>query len=1230
MGLAADAGPLELGAVLAGRYEVRAPLGRGGAGAVYRVLDRDSGQERALKVHAPAMGHDDDGWRWRLRREFYLMAQLAHPNIVRVHDWGEHGGLLYYTMDLVPGRDAADLRPLAADEVVQLLVAMGAALGFVHARGYVHQDVKPRNVRIPDAPADSAPGPGGRAGRFLSAVLMDFGLLAPIGTRPEQRVLGTPGYQAPEVLVGGPADPRSDLFALGVSAYGLLTTSLPNPLAGPEALREQLHHVPPLLAQLIGDLLALDLRARPGSTAELLERLSSLTPAVARVAQTAPSYLLAPPLIGREVEIEALWSCWGHASTGHGGTAYVVAPAGVGKSHLLRTLALEMRVAGAVVAETSGELGQQAPFSAAGRLLESLEADARVGLRSGAAGSELRAAFESALDAAARAGAPVAILVDDLQWCDAPSVELLEELERSLRTRPVLLVCAVRQTDSGPEAALLLDRLRRGSLLVCELQPLDREGTRALLAKLFGEDAIGADLVDHLHETAGGHPYLTLELARTLVERHLATFEAGRWRLVPDAELVKTTLPRTLERGLTDRLEQLSSAARPVAEALAVLGGRATASGLAQLTGENEAHLFAALDELEVRRVALVHEGQVAFVHPRLQEVLYGALPLLHRQAWHRRAAAWLRLQSQSTFTRGPRARVELAGSLGLHLARGGPQTELEALPWLRQAGQAAYEAADLQGVNLMLGEAAQILERRGGPAVPPELAEIWEQLGISAATHDLTLTVHLYRRLRDYLDPAGVYRNVTTRARYVGPKLAVLGGIVETALRRLPEAGLAAPRQALNFAGRYALCSAYLGICEALIGELANSRSTLDSLDRFAAAQGGDALGFAALARAILGTSTGELELTRRLSQEAPRILARSRPTVPAVETRRGLAQSWLIGGWVIAVRGEPDREGSIAAMVDDLDLRDGDPNLAMHAMAVPCALHARRGEVHLMLAARSRALERCRKLNGGWQETLTGPTNVPLLAEAGMASRIRDDRRAFDALMPAGPFKDVWAEVFAGLHLHATGDPAAGAVRMDRAALLAEAPEVRSPLWRGQALWLAAEAWLAAGEPGRAWRRARAAIDDARAPELRFVWLEGRAQRVLARVALQEGDLGRADHALRASREIAERLDNPGERAHVLLLQAELLAARGELMSEAQELGWKAEHAFVTLGNGLMAQRAAGVRARAGGAPAGLADDGGALDRTTGLALDGPTQFDENTLELHIRQRRGPGASD
>ncbi|HWB76910.1 MAG TPA: serine/threonine-protein kinase, partial [Nannocystaceae bacterium] len=211
-----------------GRYVVLSKLGAGGMGVVLAAYDPQLDRKVALKVLHPSREHKEREAR-RLLREAMAMARLTHPNVITVHDVGEHEKLVYISMELVEGgtleHKLAQRPPWP--EVLELFIAAGRGLAAAHAKGLVHRDFKPENVMV------------GEDGRVR---VMDFGLAhdavtdsgtatpsspdapVPIAMKRSMdthagRVAGTPGFIAPELHRGEPADPRSDQFAFGVALY---------------------------------------------------------------------------------------------------------------------------------------------------------------------------------------------------------------------------------------------------------------------------------------------------------------------------------------------------------------------------------------------------------------------------------------------------------------------------------------------------------------------------------------------------------------------------------------------------------------------------------------------------------------------------------------------------------------------------------------------------------------------------------------------------------------------------------------------------------------------------------------------------------------------------------------------------------------------------------------------------------------------------------------------------
>jgi serine/threonine-protein kinase len=213
-----DAVRTALEAKLRGQYRIVRLLGRGGMGAVYLARDLALDREVAVKVVKTGGPEIHD----RLRREARTAARLSHPNIVPLHAFGEVEGMPYFVMGYVRGESLATrLRrdgKLPEEEARRVLAELADALDHAHRQGVVHRDVKPDNVLLDD-----------ESGR---AMLTDFGVAKALGRGETLTstggVVGTPHYMSPEQAAGrADLDPRSDLYSLGVMAYGMLTGRLP-------------------------------------------------------------------------------------------------------------------------------------------------------------------------------------------------------------------------------------------------------------------------------------------------------------------------------------------------------------------------------------------------------------------------------------------------------------------------------------------------------------------------------------------------------------------------------------------------------------------------------------------------------------------------------------------------------------------------------------------------------------------------------------------------------------------------------------------------------------------------------------------------------------------------------------------------------------------------------------------------------------------------------------------
>jgi eukaryotic-like serine/threonine-protein kinase len=303
--------------VIAERYRVLEILGLGGMGAVYRVFDDSTHREVALKrLQVPAQADDRAVIEALFEQEFRTLAQLDHPRVVRVYDYGTDRDGAYYTMELLDSVGLGDCAPLPWREACVLAHDVGSSLALLHARRLIHRDVSPHNVRRT------------RDGR---AKLIDFGAMAAMG--PCEQVIGTPAFTAPEVAHRLTLDARCDLFSLGATLYFALTGQLAYSArtfsqlqhawsvrpASPSAL---VHDIPAQLDALVMSLLSLEPALRPRSAAEVMQQLAGLAGIdpdehldLARV------YLATPELVGRNAllsEVERRAQHITRASAGRG------------------------------------------------------------------------------------------------------------------------------------------------------------------------------------------------------------------------------------------------------------------------------------------------------------------------------------------------------------------------------------------------------------------------------------------------------------------------------------------------------------------------------------------------------------------------------------------------------------------------------------------------------------------------------------------------------------------------------------------------------------------------------------------------------------------------------------------------------------------------------------------------------------------------------------------------
>jgi serine/threonine-protein kinase len=274
-------GQLSPGQVVLGRYTIEHELGRGGMGAVYLARDSKLSERVALKTISTVLAGDPTELADRLRLEVQAARKVTHPNVIRIHDLGEDGPLLFISMEYVEGETLhARIKrtgQMGIAEARAVLTEVSAGVAAAHAAGIIHRDLKPHNVLV-----------AGGGARVVKVI--DFGLAKTTfssGMTATGLIMGTPEYMAPEQVRGRRSDSRTDVYALGAIAYYVLAGRPPfigdTPIAvgfsqvndTPQPLREVRPEVPIELEKVVLRALSKDPLSRYRDAAEWKEALAA-------------------------------------------------------------------------------------------------------------------------------------------------------------------------------------------------------------------------------------------------------------------------------------------------------------------------------------------------------------------------------------------------------------------------------------------------------------------------------------------------------------------------------------------------------------------------------------------------------------------------------------------------------------------------------------------------------------------------------------------------------------------------------------------------------------------------------------------------------------------------------------------------------------------------------------------------------------------------------------------
>src|SRR5580700_8031910 len=759
------------------------------------------GHGAAVLAVLPAAEHPTPATLGRLAREYELKDELDGAWAVRPLELVRERGRIMLVLEDTRSEPLHRLLgpPMEVRSFLRLAIALAAALTQVHRRGLVHKDIKPTNILV---------------NRTTGEVkLTGFGIASRLprerqAPAPPESIAGTLAYIAPEQTgrMNRSIDSRSDLYALGVTLYQMLTGSLPFTAADamewvhchiarkPAPPSERRATVPGALSALVLKLLAKTAEERYQTAAGLerdLRRCLAAWEAHRRIdafplgQQDTPDRLVIPEkLYGREREIETLLAAFDRVVTGGGPELVLISGySGVGKSAVVNELHKALVPARGFFA--SGKFDQykrDIPYATLAQafqglirpllgksdaelaswretLLEALGPNGRLmidlvpelnlvigeqppvpELPPHDAHGRFKLVFRRFIGVFARPEHPLALFLDDLQWLDAATLDMLVDLFTQPDVQQLLVIGAYRdnEVDSAHPLMRKLGAIRQAGAFVQEinLAPLGEEDLGRLIADTLScMPAAAAPLARLVHDKTGGNPFFAIQFISVLAEEGLLRFDhdAMRWRW---------ELDRLHAKGYTDnvadlmvgKLTRLSVATQAALQQLACLGNVAEIRLLSIVLGKSDDDVRS--DLWDAVRLELVErlEGSYRFIHDRVQEAAYSLIPE------RLRAEAHLSIGRLLTAHALPEGREEAVFEIVNQLNRGA------ALITSRD------EREQLAELNLLAGQRAKasaayvsaLTYLTAGEALLPE--NPWER------RHELTFALELHRGECEFL----------------------------------------------------------------------------------------------------------------------------------------------------------------------------------------------------------------------------------------------------------------------------------------------------------------------------------------------------------------------------------------------------------------------------------------------------------------------------------------------
>jgi anti-anti-sigma factor len=659
------------GNLIKGRYKIEAKLGASYLGTTLKAFDTQSNTTVVVKIVNPLLSRETASL---FLRQTAKLSKLEHHTIAKVIDWGNVDDNYFVVEEYISGQTLEDLLSadgeLPFDQIFDISLNLNMVMEYFHKHGIIHGNLKPANIFLTgDGIRIGGIGQGrlveGR--NLLDSPLFEFEAM----------------YLAPEQILGHPLDARVDLYAMGVTLYRLFTGELPFSGASRELMLAHLHQQPrplreinPALSLAVEHLVLKLLAKNPNERYASASQVRHITNSTVNPAQIHTS----EALLGRDQPLEILKELWIKSSSGSGQAVFVAGESGIGKTRLSQHAAAHYAPP-VLLNGICNEHNSSSAYHPFAELLQTYLATAPPEFYD----DEIRLllanfvrivpqikeilpdlpeppSLEPKLEQLrlmtsltqfiklATQKRPWLIILENLQWADQSSLELLRYLCYHVPTMSLLIVGTYRDTEVASNHPLMkIINTISGSHVYHHLllSRLNQQQVAQMLANLFQQP-----VPDHFSKTifqhTSGNPFYVEEITRSLIKDGTVTQQEGSWQF-PSIDTI--SLPKSVREAVWRRIHRLSPNTQDFLRQASVLGHKFRFEDILTLTDlskwEVMEYLSLAMEEQLLREDQA--KNTFRFWHTEIQNVLYTDLNDLRRQMLHLQAGEILESRLAAT-----------------------------------------------------------------------------------------------------------------------------------------------------------------------------------------------------------------------------------------------------------------------------------------------------------------------------------------------------------------------------------------------------------------------------------------------------------------------------------------------------------------------------------------------------------------------------------------------------